>query len=252
MDKLKILIVDDEKRIRTSLKHIIQIHYPNAEVKGEAQNIQEALDIIHLLKIDVILLDIKMPGGTGFDLLKQLMPVKYKVIFITAFDEFAIKAFRFSALDYLLKPVVPNELVAALKKANDELNEEIENIKLKAFIDNIKNEDKSIVLNTLEESHVVNINQIIRCEADRNYTRFFIINKKAILVSGCLKEYEETLNNRQFYRPHQSHLINLSYVNRLEKHDSWNLILKDGSKIPVATRKHNEILEVLKTPISKF
>lgn len=246
MERLKILIVDDEKRIRTSLKHVIKLHYTNADVVAEAENINSALDLVHLFEIDVVLLDIKMPGGTGFDLLTQLMPVKFKVIFITAYDEFAVKAFKYSALDYLLKPVVPSELVSALKKAHEKVNEEKENIKLKVFLGNIQQEEKNIVLNTLEETHVVNINQIIRCEACRNYTRFFVSNKKAILVSKGLKDFEKTLSSDQFYRPHQSHLINLSFVNRLEKRDCWNLIMKDGSKVPVSTRKHNEIIEVLK------
>lgn len=245
MERLKILIVDDEKRIRTSLKHVINLHYANADIVAEAENIHSALDLVQLLEIDIILLDIKMPGGSGFDFLKQLMPVKFKVIFITAFDEFAIKAFKYSALDYLLKPIVPSDLVNALKKAHEKINEEKENIKLKVLLENSQRNDKNIVLNTLKETHVINVSQIIRCEACRNYTHFFVVNKKPILVSKGLKEYETILNSDEFFRPHQSHLINLTFINRLEKRDLWHLIMKDGSKVPVSIRKHTEIIDVL-------
>jgi two-component system LytT family response regulator len=216
-------------------------------VVGEAENIQSALELIKLHNPDIILLDIKMPGGTGFDLLKQLTPVKFKIIFVTAFDQYAINAFKFSAVDYLLKPVIPEDLVQALNAAREKINEEFENTKLKNLVDNIKQEDKKIVLNTQEATHVINVNDIIRCEADRNYTRFFLSNKKIILVSGGLKEYEELLKPHHFIRPHHSHVVNLNFIIKLEKKTSI-LILKDGSEVPVSIRKHPELANVL----SKF
>jgi len=244
LDKLKLIIVDDEKRIRTSLIHVLQLHYPSAIIVAEAENIHAATEAIKLHSPDVVLLDIKMPGGTGFDLLKQLMPVKFKIIFITAFNEYAIQAFKFSALDYLLKPVIPKDLVQTLNKAKALINEENENLKLKNFVDNLKNEEKKIILNTQEATHVISVNEIIRCEADRNYTRFFLINKKVILVSGGLKEYEEMLKQYDFIRPHHSHVVNLNFITKLEKKNNV-LILKDGSEVPVSIRRHPELTEIL-------
>lgn len=247
MDKLKIIIVDDETRIRTSLSHILQLHYPKASVVAEAENIQAAITAITLHSPDVVLLDIKMPGGTGFDLLQRLMPVKFKVIFITAFNDFAVQAFKFSAIDYLLKPVIPSDLVTALEKARERMDLEMENIKLKTFVGNLDQEEKKIILNTQEATHVISVNDIIRCEADRNYTRFFLNNKKTILVSGGLKEYEELLKPYNFIRPHHSHVVNLNFITKLEKRTNI-LILKDGSEVPVSIRKHPELAEIL----SKF
>lgn len=246
MDKLKIIIVDDEKRIRTSLIHVLKLHYPEAEVVAEAENITEAKKEIDQHRPDVVLLDIKMPEGTGFDLLKTLMPVKFKVIFITAFDNYAIEAFKYSAIDYLLKPVIPDDLVNALDKAKEKLNEEKENEKLKVLLGNLKEEQKKIVLNTHERTYVLEINQIIRCEADRNYTRFYTNDQKFILVSGGLKDYERTLDSTQFFRPHHSHLVNISFIKSLEKRDGGILIMKDGSEVPVSTRKYSELNGVLK------
>lgn len=246
MEKIKVIIADDEKRIRTSLIHVLKLHYPDAMVVAEAENIIEAAQAIATHAPDVVLLDIKMPGGTGMELLKQLMPVKFKVIFITAFNNYAIEAIKYSALDYLLKPVIPNELVKALDKVKEKLNEERENIKLKALLNNLTNDDKKIVLNTHERSYVIEVSKIIRCEADRNYTRFFVTDKKTILVSGSLKEYESVLNSTKFFRPHHSHLINTAYISSFEKKDGGVLIMKDGSEVPVSIRKHSELTEVLK------
>lgn len=247
MNKIKVIIVDDETRIRTSLIHILKLHYPNAVVVGEAENIVSASEIIKQHSPDVVLLDIKMPGGTGFDLLKQLMPLHFKIIFISAFDNYAIEAFKFSAIDYLLKPVIPSDLVLALNKVSGKLDEENENLKLRTFVDNLKGEEKKIILNTQEATYVIPVNEIVRCEADRNYTRFFLNNKKTILVSGGLKEYEELLKPHHFIRPHHSHVVNLNYITKLEKKNNI-LILKDGSEVPVSIRKHPELADIL----SKF
>lgn len=246
MEKLKIIIVDDEKRIRTSLIHVLKLHYLEADVIGEAENIQQAREVIKLNIPDILLLDIKMPGGTGFDLLKQLMPISFKTIFITAFDQYAIEAIKFSALDYLLKPVIPGELVKALDKAKEEINKEKENIKLKTLINNIEKKEKKIVLNTQGATFIIDVREIVRCEADRNYTNFFLMDKKRILVSGGLKEYEDILKSHNFIRPHHSHLVNVSLINRLEKRNGGVLVLKDGSEVPVSIRKHAELAEILR------
>jgi len=243
---LRIIIVDDETRIRTSLRHLLNMYYPASNVVAEAGDIDTAEQEIKKHNPDVVLLDIKMPGGSGLDLVKKLSPFKFKLIFITAFDKYAVQAFKFSALDYLLKPVNPDELVSALQKAQQQIMAGELNLKFDTFMNNMASqskETKKIVLKTQDIVHVLNINDIIRCEADRNYTRF-IVSSKNILVSGSLKEYEDMLNGSGFFRSHHSHLINLSYIERFEKQHS-QLVMKDSSVVPLATRKKDELLQLL-------
>lgn len=248
MNPLRLLIVDDEKRIRVSLVNIIKLHYPSAIVVGEAEDLNSAVQAIKIHNPNVVLLDIKMPGGSGFELLKQLSPISFKVIFITAFDNFAIQAFKFSALDYLLKPVISEELVASLQRAEQLIDNENVGTKLSVLLNNINQlsqAPKKIVLNSQDKIQVVALNEIVRCEADRNYTQFFIQNKKPILVSRSLIEYDDMLSPSGFFRCHHSHLVNLSFIDRLEKRDGGTLIMKDGSEVAVASRKYYEVIDIL-------
>jgi two-component system LytT family response regulator len=248
MEPLRIVLVDDEVRIRTSLKHLISMYYEPAQLVGEAEDILTAGDLIKGQKPDVVLLDINMPGGSGFELLKQFNPMPFKVVFITAFDDYAVQAFKFSALDYLLKPVNPDELVAALQKAHKQLHAEETSLRMETFLQNISGttrDSKKIVLNTQEAMHIINITDIVRCEADRNYTKFIIKGSKNILVSGSLKEYDEMLSAYGFFRSHHSHLVNLDYIDRFDKRDGGRLILKDGSEILLAVRKKDELMAAL-------
>ncbi len=245
MKQLNIILVDDEKRVRNSLKSILEMYYPNACIVGEAEDINEGKALILALKPDVVLLDIKMPGGTGFDLLKQLMPLTFKVIFITAFDQFAIQAFKYSAIDYLLKPIIPEDLVKALDKSTEQLNASNESLKFDNLIDNfsqLTRDSKKIVLNTQDKIHIVGINEIIRCESDANYTTFTLLNKKPVIMSKPLKEYDEMLTPYGFFRSHHSHLVNLSMIDRLEKREGGVLIMKDNSEAMVSSRKYAELV----------
>jgi two-component system LytT family response regulator len=245
MKALKIFVVDDEKRARLSLMHVIRLHYAEAEICGEAGSIKEAEESIKKQNPDVLLLDIKMSDGSGFELLERMMPLKFKVIFVTAYNQYAIQAFRYHAIHYLVKPVVPAELVNALNHARQMMQTEHENQKLRGLLNDLKKEEGKIVLKTQGATYLLSVSEIIRCEADRNYTRFFLLNKKNVLVSGGLKEYEDMLKPYKFIRPHHSHLVNPSYILRLDKKGSGLLILKDGSEIPVSTRKHPEIVQLL-------
>ena len=248
MDALRIITVDDEKRVRTSLVNILRLHYPQADVVAEADGVQAGIEAIRQHRPDVVLLDVQMGDGTGFDLLKALMPLSFQVIFITAFDTYAVQAFKFSALDYLLKPAVPEDLVAALQKARQQINASNLNVKLNTFMhnmDGLTRESKKIVLNTQETMHVINITDIVRCEADRNYTHFVLAGGKTVLVSGSLIEYDEMLSPWGFFRSHHSHLVNLSYIEKFEKRDGGRLILKDGSEALVSVRKKEELIAAI-------
>ncbi|MGZ3862498.1 MAG: LytR/AlgR family response regulator transcription factor [Bacteroidia bacterium] len=248
MKPLKIVIVEDEQKIRRSIANVIRIHYPNATVVGEAENATSGIQVIKESNPDVVLLDIQMPGNSGFDMLKELVPLTFKVIFITAFNEFAVRAFKFSAVDYLLKPVVPDELVEALQKALQQINAERSNEKLDVLMGNLNGlakENKKIILNSHDKMQVVSVADIIKCKADGNYTIFYLQNKSSITVSKPIKVYEELLAPLGFFRCHNSYLVNLSFVDRLEKRDGGILILKDGSKLDVSSRKNAELMSAI-------
>lgn len=160
---------------------------------------------------------------------------------------YAIQAFKFSALDYLLKPIDPNDLIAAVEKLNESIHKEDENLKLKAFMANIQGvtpELKKIVLKTAESIHLVNVKDIIRCESSSNYTLFFFSDNTKLLVSKTLKEFDEMLSPYGFFRAHQSHLINLNFLDRYDKAEGGTLILKDKSSIPLAVRKREQLMKI--------
>ncbi|MDA3880684.1 MAG: LytTR family DNA-binding domain-containing protein [Prolixibacteraceae bacterium] len=244
---LRTLIIDDEKHIREMLSGIVNEYCSNIDLLGTAKNIAEAEKSIKEWKPDLILLDINLPDGSGFDLLARLDESAPMVIFITAYNEYAIKAFKFSAVDYIMKPINVEELIEALKRC--EMHKEQDNLssKLKVLLKNMdssSSESKKIVLKTQESIHVVKVTEIVRCLADHNYTEFFLENGKKLLVSRTLKEYELLLNDYDFFRPHQSHLINMNFISRFDKVDGGTLVMSDGSRVPVSKRKKDELLQL--------
>lgn len=246
---IKTIIIDDEPRARDTIADILELYCKNVNVIAQAEDVKSGIKTISQNKPDVVLLDIKMPDGTGFDLLKQLDVIDFKVIFITAYEEYAIKAFKFSALDYILKPIDPDELIKAIEKAEQSFHQENTKLKLDAFYSNIENiskEVKKIVLKTFDSIHLVNVQDIIRCEADRNYTQFFFNDGEKLLVSKTLKEFDEILNEYGFFRAHQSHLVNMAYVKRYEKKGGGYLVMKDNSSITVSFRKKEQLLKLFK------
>ncbi len=243
----KIVIIDDENKARNTIENIILSGVKDVVIVEKADGVQTGLISILKHKPDIVIMDINLGNGTGFHILKELTSIDFKLIFITAYHEYAIKAFKFSALDYLLKPVDPFELIATVEKAKSELAIKDNAMKIEAFFanfENIKNEVKKIVLKTTESIHLINVQDIIRCESDNNYTKFFLKDNKKLLVSNTLKDYEEILSEYNFARVHQSHLVNLNYVTRLDKRDGFTLIMLDNSQIPVSARKRNQLLEI--------
>ena len=237
----KILIIDDENRTRQLIAKMIDSFGFDVETIPEGENVESAIAVIKKHNPDIVFLDIQMPDGTGFDVLASLPEKKFEVIFITAHEEFAIKAIKFSALDYLLKPVDTNELKTALERALKTISlNHFDNLKFDALQTNIQpSEKRRLVLKTQESVHVVELDQIIRCEADRNYTSFFLKNNKRILVSRTLKEYETLLSNHNFLRVQQSHLVNIQYVDRYDKKNGGAVVMKDGSEVPLSPAKRD-------------
>lgn len=245
---LRAIVIDDIESIRKKNVAIIKTHCPNVAVIGQADSVESGVSLIKQLVPDLVFLDVEMPDGTGFDLLQRLKPIQLKVIFITGFEDFAIRAFRFSAIDYLLKPIDPADLIEAVAKAEASLSKEVLELKLNTLFTNLerpKNLQK-LVLKTAEKIYSVNIQDIVNCESDRNYTTFYFINAPKLVVSTTLKEYETLLKPFHFFRVHQSHLINMLYFDHFIKTDGSNtIVMKNKHTVPLATRKKEEFLNVI-------
>lgn len=244
--KIKTVIIDDEKLARAAIRDMIEIYCPDLELIGEGIDVLSGLELIKKQKPDLVFLDIKMPDGTGFDLLNRINNKHFALIFLTAFDEYAVQAFKFSAVDYLLKPIDPDELTLAIDRVKDNLQHEQNRLEsLLANLDEIKKESKKIVLKTAESIFLVSIQDIVRCEASGNYTKFYLQNQKPVLVSHTLKEYDDLLQGYKFFRVHQSHLVNLEHIVRIDKADGGVLILSDNQNCPISTRKKDALIKAL-------
>ncbi len=246
------LLVDDE-HLRTGLKALLDRYTNDIVIVGEAESVKTGIAAIEKWQPQVIFLDIHLSDGTGFDILEQLAQkqgkIKAHIVFITAHEQYAVKAFRFSALDFLLKPVDFEELqntMAKIKAATGKDNS-FEHIDL--LLENIRKKVdnyKRIALSTSDGIHLFEVSDIIRCEAKANYTQFYIKNHKPVLISKTLKEYEELLSEHGFERVHQSHLINLAYLKSYIKNDGGYVIMADQSNIPIAQSKKEKLQELIK------
>jgi two-component system, LytTR family, response regulator len=246
------VLIEDDKHLRTGLKALLERYTNDILIIGEAESVKTGIAVIEKLRPQVIFLDIHLTDGTGFDILERLNKVNGKlnahVVFITAHEQYAVKAFKFSALDFILKPVDPEELQDTMAKIKEAVgkNNSFENIDL--LLENIRKKVdnfKRIALSTCDGIHLFEVSDIIRCEAKINYTQFFIKNHKPILISKTLKEYEELLSEHGFERIHQSHLINLSYLKSYIKTDGGYVIMADNSNIPIAQSKKEKLQELI-------
>lgn len=242
----KILIIDDEKPTREFIRRVLESFKLNAAIFIDGENVESGIKAIEEIQPDLVLLDIQMPDGNGFDVLRRAQYKNFEVIFITAFQEFAIQAIKFSALDYILKPIDLEELQNSINRALDTMNQKTDESQFSALQDNIQpNQKRKLVLKTLESIHVVDIENIIRCEADKNYTSFFLAEGKRILVSKTLKDYDTMLSGYSFFRVQQSHLININFIERYDKQDGGFVIMKDGASVPLSPAKKDQFFQLL-------
>ena len=239
---IRAIIIDDEEESRNTISNILSKYCDNVSITGQAENVRGGLDLINKEKPDVVFLDIRMPDGTGFDLLEKVHEISFRVIFVTAHDQYALRAIKVSALDYILKPVDPQQLIDAVEKIKEPPND-METIthKINTLLRN-KNGFERITLPTFEGFKFINIKDIIRCEADNNYTFFYLNSGEKILVTKTLKEYDETLSGVDFIRVHQSHLVNTKFIDRYIKGDGGSLVMADGSEVEVSRRRKEEFL----------
>jgi len=248
---IKAFIIDDVEKARSALKSDIKTYCPTVQVIGEADGVETGLQLIKNTTPDVIFLDIRMSDGSGFDLiakLRQQSSIPFQIIFTTAYDEYAIKAFKFSAIDYLLKPVDHEDLIQAVQKikTTDLQSSLKENMELLLeSMKSIKTSNKRIALNSIDKIQVVNVDDIIQCESQKNYTLFYLTNKKQVLVTRTLKEFEDMLEGDNFLRVHHSHLINVKHLKEYVKTDGGYAMMSDGSQVPVSVRKKEHLLSLL-------
>jgi len=239
--KLRTIIIDDEPDAVNFINSIIGEYCTSLEVVGKAHNVTEGVQQIKREKPDLVFLDVEMPKGTGFDLLTHFPEKTFDVVFITAFNHYAIKAIKFSAVDYILKPININEFIEAvnrvIRKRSEKPSQSNDNFRI--LMENLKSSLPSrLAIPTADGMEYLNPREIIRIEADRSYSWFYISGKRKILVSKHLKEFQDLLGDRHFFRSHNSHLINLKYVRKYIRREGGYIEMMDGSKIPISrTRK---------------
>jgi two-component system LytT family response regulator len=252
LDMFKALLVEDEKNSQELLRDLIHEYCEGVEVVAIAGNVAEGLAALAEHKPNILFLDIELPDGDGFQVLEKSEYRDFEVIFTTAYDQYAMKAFKFSATDYLLKPVDIEEMQTAVERAKSKLNQasasgenDSQSERIEALVQNLRNVQqplKRIVLPTSNGFTVVNPENIIRCESDRNYTFIFLTDGRRILVSRTIKEYDEMLQDYNFFRIHQSHLINLNYLKNYTRGRGGYVELTDGTTLDVSARKKSDFL----------
>lgn len=236
----KAIIIDDLEQARNTLKQDLLDYCPDIELIGEADGVISGAKLVKECQPDIVFLDIQMNDGSGFDMLEILPEINFKLIFTTSSDEYAIKAFKFSAVDYLLKPIDPEELQEAVKKSATE-----DDIIFDTLKQNIGDGPKRLALNSQDKIQVVKIEDIVRCESSGSYTLFFMDGGEQILVTKTLKEFDSMLASQGFVRVHQSHLVNMDYIKEFVKVDGGYLVLRDKMEIPVSSRKRSLVMKAL-------
>ena len=250
MQQIKAFIVDDESQSRNLLIDMLQQYFPDIDVVGEVSTVEEAVYGIRQYKPGIVFLDIQMNGETGFDLLSRLPEIDFALIFTTAFDQYAIKAFQFNAIDYLLKPIITDEFIEAINKvkhrtiaAPSSSKMQVEQL-YKDIQKPGKGHDK-IAVPTNEGFTVVPLNEIVYCRANGNYTEFYLKDKQCILSSYTLKQYDEILTMQSFFRAHRSYLINMEHVKMYRRGEGGEIVMSNGDEIELSRTHKDEFLHLL-------
>jgi len=250
---LKAVIIDDEADAVNSIELIINEYCNNVMVVGKAYSASEGKEVIISKSPDIVFLDIEMPRGNGFDMLEMIPDRDFQVIFITAYNNWAIKAFKYNAIDYILKPIDIDDFIRAVDKAekSKSSNKNIDVDRYKELLSNISNKTlNKIAISTSEGIEYIEIEKIIRFEGDGSYSKVFIVDQTYILVSKNLKEFQELLEDNDFFRTHNSHLINLAFVKKYVMKDGGHIEMKDNSIVPISRRKKEAFIDIMGKYIS--
>ncbi len=243
---LRTIIVEDEQHCTNRLLKLLEHHSGLIKVIGHFETIDLAKQAIEQLRPDLVFLDILLRDRNAFDLLKTIDKINFKIIFITAYDKYAIKAIKFSAFDYLLKPIDKEELNEALQRLKTEIITSDSTEKINVLIQNtVESNNKKLTIATEKEIFYLSIKDIVHCKADGSYTHFFLADSKHIIASKTLKYFDELLEDLSFFRVHQSHLINLKHIVRYEKGNNAVIVMKNGNSIPIAKRRREEFQKLV-------
>ncbi|MDA3943454.1 MAG: LytTR family DNA-binding domain-containing protein [Bacteroidetes bacterium] len=245
---IKAVIIDDEPAMQEVNSRLLNEYFPEIKILGTADSVETGIRLIQNVEPDLVLLDIEIKGGSGFQILQQLRPYTFKVFFITAFGNYAIKAIKFSAHDYIMKPVNETEFQQAIEQTLADINKNTNNqIQANILMDTYRKEmqSKKLVLKTIDSLHIVDIRDIIFCQSDNSYTTFYLDNNEKIVVSKSIKEYVELLQDYSFFRPHQSFLVNLNHVKKIDKSDGGFIIMKNKKEIPISLRQKKQFISLL-------
>lgn len=241
---IRSIIVEDELQSIKALKSTLLAHMDMIDIIAVASNVKDAVKKIDELAPDVVFLDVRLSDGSGFDVLERTLKQDYKVIFTTAYNEYATEAFRVNAVDYLLKPINKLELSDAISKVL-KLSIKQQNETIKGLMQQIYHATPRVRFATKQGYELFEVSQIVRCESDKNYTKIFLLNQSSLCVSKPLKDIESLLKEHGFERVHQSHLINIKFMKKYESKDG-TIILNDKTEVPVSRRNRNKIIEILK------
>jgi len=244
---IRTVVIEDEKYSRSTLLQMLYEHCPQICIVAEGDSVKTGLAAISEQKPQIVFLDIELQSESSFEILERLPEIDFELIFTTAFDHYALKAIKFCAIDYLLKPIDLNELLIAVSKAEKRLNREYLNKNLEILLGNLKSGSQNshrIALPTLEGLLFVRVSDIIYCESDGPYTRFFLKHADKIITSKNLKEYEELLHEYNFFRIHKSYLVNLQEVQKYVRGDGGQLIMSNGAALTVAKQRKENFLQI--------
>lgn len=244
---VKSIIIDDERNGRENLAGLLEKYCPRVILLGEADSVKTAIDLIGKYRPDLVFLDIEMPGADGFALLEHFREYPFEVIFVTAYDSYAIRAIRFSAADYILKPININDLLHAVNTVFERLTLKQENERLKQLYHNIQRpKDPRIGLPSGDRIEFVEVAAIIRCEGEGNYTHIYFADRKPLLVSKSLVEFEELLEEHSFIRVHKAHLVNLKQIAAYLRTEGGMLRMSNGDSVPISRRRKESVVEKLR------
>jgi two-component system LytT family response regulator len=247
--KAKAVLIDDEQHNLDNLTALLTTFCPEVEVTALALSAEAGRALLQSHNLDILFLDIQMTGQNGFDLLRSLPELDFEVIFVTAYDQYAIQAMRFAAVDYLLKPVDITELKAAVARAIAQRQMKAQNLQLSYLMQLLKGgqglDEQRIALASSKETRFVKTSEIIRCESSNNYTTFYLTDDAPILVCKPIYEYEDLLKEHGFMRCHQSHLVNKKFIKSWKKDYGDTLLLTDGVEVPISRGKKEEVKKAL-------
>lgn len=249
-NKLKVAIIDDEPHGVESVRMFLNENYPSFEIMGDANSVKSAVELLSNVNVDLVFMDIQLPDGSGFDILEQLTKRDFNIIFVTAYNQYAIKAFKYSAIDYLLKPFDYTDMDMAVKKIIGKKQTVPEYEKqLDTLLQNTKREKPDrIVLATSESIEFVNVKEIIHIQSDGNYSTLHIKGREDLLVSKNLGEFESILEDFPFFRTHQSHIVNLNYVQKVSRFEG-DIIMEGGTTAILSRRKRNQFMDAMASNI---